>query len=289
MHVPDDIERNGPPSGTHSGPTEHNHIAFVKNNYQNTQKIKLELDKQLGNRLSEGYIIDFAYAMINESQNEAAKEDQTFTGFPTRTGKFDLTYGEMLDGTDYILSKNKTADAQSEEFLQFLVTHLWLEDNGSKETRTLYTEYVRDGVIFRAHPNYRSKGPWHDWVTCQYEKCPGFSFQNKTKAKLSRIGFGMEDEDYENFYYVPGQILGFFISEHEDFLGQTMAIINFLDEKSLNKKSVLVTEWKNGTRNKPDIIPVDSFVRHSLIIPKDDKKEYFLEILPSDLWADQFH
>jgi hypothetical protein len=27
-----------------------------------------------------------------------------------------------------------------------------------------YTEYVRNGVCFRAHPNYRSNGPWHDLV-----------------------------------------------------------------------------------------------------------------------------
>ena len=30
LHVPDDIERNGCPQGSHSGPTEHNHIALIK-------------------------------------------------------------------------------------------------------------------------------------------------------------------------------------------------------------------------------------------------------------------
>jgi hypothetical protein len=30
LHVPDDIERNGAPQGSHTGPTEHNHIRLVK-------------------------------------------------------------------------------------------------------------------------------------------------------------------------------------------------------------------------------------------------------------------
>ena len=38
LHVPDDINRNGAPHGTHSGPTEHNHIIHVKKPAKTTQK-----------------------------------------------------------------------------------------------------------------------------------------------------------------------------------------------------------------------------------------------------------
>ena len=31
LHIPDDILQNGAPSGSHSGPLEHNHIQLVKN------------------------------------------------------------------------------------------------------------------------------------------------------------------------------------------------------------------------------------------------------------------
>ena len=38
LHVPDDIERNGAPSNTHTGPTEHNHIFQVKRPSRTTQR-----------------------------------------------------------------------------------------------------------------------------------------------------------------------------------------------------------------------------------------------------------
>jgi hypothetical protein len=37
LHVPDDIEHNGAPSNTHTGPTEHNHLFFVKNPAKRSQ------------------------------------------------------------------------------------------------------------------------------------------------------------------------------------------------------------------------------------------------------------
>ena len=40
LHISDDIARNGSPQGTNSGPTEHNHIEFVKNPSQQTQKLE---------------------------------------------------------------------------------------------------------------------------------------------------------------------------------------------------------------------------------------------------------
>jgi hypothetical protein len=33
-----------------------------------------------------------------------------------------------------------------------------------------FTEYVRNGVRFRAHPNYRSAGPWHDFVMVAFSE-----------------------------------------------------------------------------------------------------------------------
>jgi hypothetical protein len=41
LHVPDDIDRNGPPAGTHSGPTEHNHIEKVKKTTKQAKKTNL--------------------------------------------------------------------------------------------------------------------------------------------------------------------------------------------------------------------------------------------------------
>ena len=56
LHVPDDIERNGAPQGSHSGPTEHNHIRLVKRPAKCTQQHAAVLDRQLGQRVSDGIL-----------------------------------------------------------------------------------------------------------------------------------------------------------------------------------------------------------------------------------------
>jgi hypothetical protein len=61
LHVPDDIERNGAPQDSHTGPTEHNHIRLVKRPAKGTQQRAEVLDRQLGQRVSDAYIIDMAY------------------------------------------------------------------------------------------------------------------------------------------------------------------------------------------------------------------------------------
>ena len=47
LHVPDDIEMNGCPAGSHSGPAEHNHIANVKKPAKTAQQRYEDLDNQL--------------------------------------------------------------------------------------------------------------------------------------------------------------------------------------------------------------------------------------------------
>jgi hypothetical protein len=83
LHVPDDIERNGAPQGWHSGPTENNHIASVKNYASQTNRRRETLDAQIGNRNAESFIIDSAYQrMTAMTQTEATQREGLDTGFP---------------------------------------------------------------------------------------------------------------------------------------------------------------------------------------------------------------
>jgi hypothetical protein len=161
------------------------------------------------------------------------------------------------------------------------------------EPRILYTEYHRCGTIFRAHPNYRSMGPWNDWVTVQFERYPRSKEQDKKEAELCRVGFGTADEDYDSNFYVPGMLFGFFEGKGEDgWAGKTFALIKFLESSSLKKNSVLTYSWRiseEAEKFKYAIVDVEQFVRHSLIVQTDDTFQNFVEVLPSELWADQFH
>ena len=67
--------------------------------------------------------------------------------------------------------------------------------------------------------------------------------------------------------------------------------MKFLDENSVKKTSVLTTEWKAKELGETQYgcVDVDSFVRHSLIVPSDETLTTFIEVLPPELWAEQFH
>ena len=115
--------------------------------------------------------------------------------------------------------------------------------------------------------------------------------QDKNKAKLSRIAFGMNEEDYETKFYLPAQIFGFFESISEETEGEIFALVKFLDENSVKKTSVLTTEWKAKEFGETQYgcVDVDAFVCHSLIVPSDKTLMTFIKVLPPELWAEQFH
>ncbi len=48
-----------------------------------------------------------------------------------------------------------------------------------------YTEYRRDGILFRCHPNYKSQGPWYDWAVMQFEDEASNSSETNTLGNSS--------------------------------------------------------------------------------------------------------
>jgi hypothetical protein len=61
LHVPDDIEWNGAPQGSHMGPTDYNHFRLVERPAKGTQQRADVFDRQLGQGVSDAYIVDMAY------------------------------------------------------------------------------------------------------------------------------------------------------------------------------------------------------------------------------------
>ena len=286
LHVPDDIHRNGPPSATNTQPTEHNHIEIVKNNYNNTQKRKLELDKQLGCRLAEGYKIDLVHRIIHQPDLED-KPESDFTGFPRNGSRCSMNLTNGVISYEW----SELLNVQDRKMLQTWAGHIKLNHPATQGTVTfdLHTEYHRNGVIFRAHPKFRSLSPWFDWVTCQFEREP-HTHQNKQQAEACRIAYGLDDEDYNHNFYVPAKLFGFFESNIMGEEGEVYAIVQFLEEDTIQKESVLVHSWKMPLADETpfSFVSAEQFVRHSLIVPASNDKKEFLEVLSPDLWADQF-
>ena len=74
LHVPDDIEQNGAPQVSHTGPTEHNHIRLVNRPAKGTQQRAEVLDRQLGQRVSDSYIVENAYQRMSTQHGQTSQE-----------------------------------------------------------------------------------------------------------------------------------------------------------------------------------------------------------------------
>jgi hypothetical protein len=73
LHVPDNIERNGAPQGSHTGPTEHNPIQLVKRPAKGMQQRAEVFDRQLGQRVSDAYIVDMAYQRMTTNYDQPSQ------------------------------------------------------------------------------------------------------------------------------------------------------------------------------------------------------------------------
>jgi hypothetical protein len=74
LHVPNNIERNGAPQGSNMGPAEHNHIRLVKRPAKGTQQQAKVLDRQLGQRVSDSYIVDMAYQCMSSQYGQTSHQ-----------------------------------------------------------------------------------------------------------------------------------------------------------------------------------------------------------------------
>ena len=69
LHIPRDIERNGNPHNSYAGPLEHNHLD-TKGASERTQKRRVKLDEQTGERVTESHIINRCYDIIYNEDEE---------------------------------------------------------------------------------------------------------------------------------------------------------------------------------------------------------------------------
>ena len=109
-----------------------------------------------------------------------------------------------------------------------------------------FTEYRRSGILFRAHPNYRSEGPFYDWANIQWE-------------------------GYDEL--IPAKILAFFQYSHRT--EETFAVVHSAKEK-LEHNSVFVTRWEMDYTGNTTITP------KLFVVPADSIEEriFAVEELP---------
>jgi hypothetical protein len=316
LHVPDDIERNGSPQGSHTGPTEHNHIRLVKRPAKGTQMRAEVLDRQLGQRVSDSYIVDMAYQRMSSTYDNTLQETLAPTSgllFQAAKGVLFVDTHDNLPATpcfDRFLTKKENF---SSEMIQFLVQHYAsmpapdiapIGPGDKKFHRRLFlsTEYKRAGTIFRAHANYRHNGPWYDWVMLRWAREDNQRYAGNPECQAA---YGDDSTTAIEHLYAPGQILGFVCPTPFDWINDEetsqidtviMAVVSTCDF-SHTRESVFSTKWQQsfvyltGNHKKPNIqlVDVNAIVRHCLMVPHEDSHSSYHEIWSQELWGNEFN
>jgi hypothetical protein len=108
-----------------------------------------------------------------------------------------------------------------------------------------YTEYKRDNVLFRAHPNYHSTGLWYDWVHVSWE-----TGEAKEGLKVTRHKAAKKSSYVSPYHakWVPAKILAFLMFENHPKYepDQVLAIIHSCQHKTSDegkRDTRLTEEW----------------------------------------------
>ena len=162
-----------------------------------------------------------------------------------------------------------------------------------KSVICIYCEYKRDNINFRAHPNFRQSGAWHDWVMVAYES----DLVPEDDPELVKLSLPFHC--HEN----PSKIMCFFVVDDEQ---DTRALVQSCCESNHQNNSILFQRWsKEYTARIQSVepmlhaVPVDSFGSrifvveddHSITetIPIKNLKAEVMVVKPRDsYWPSQF-
>jgi hypothetical protein len=280
FHVPFDIHRHGKHKNVHSGPQEHNHIS-VKNAAKKTQMNRRTFDEQTGERLVDRLIIQRAYDRVAPLKTAILTRRTPRDGYaqPSRnSSKATMIYQTQPElGRDKasmnLVWKNqantKNRPILADSVLGFVGKQL-LPAYGNVVPATdthpahkkleiaYFTEYERDGIIYRAHPCYRGGPAWYDW------------------AYVSWTFDGDGRNRQETHQSLIGRILCFF--RHPQ--GELMAVVHSVDAKLNEQHGVFATYWHlefanvNQSRPKLSMVPVDCLGDQVCMVPYDEVASY---------------
>ena len=170
--MPDDIYRNGSPQGSHSGPTEHNHIVHVKQPVQTTQKRRQVIDKQISKRVTESHVINVAMNMMESTPIDSNDSVHNHAdGIPRNATTW--IYAVRREGTHVKVTNKAGSTGVHHWLLHFLVGHVSTNFLDHKHFHILiHSECYCNGHLLRANPSYRGSHEWYDWAMVRWHKDP---------------------------------------------------------------------------------------------------------------------
>jgi hypothetical protein len=148
------------------------------------------------------------------------------------------------------------------------------DENGTLQ-RTLklrcFTEYQRNGFVYRCHPLYRGEYAYYDWCyvnwAVQNNENP---FEEQTIRLLGRIHLFVETPE-----------------------GDIKAVVQSVMERTDEDYGVFGTYWyleenENGNRPRFELADVDSLGDHALVLPYDQTEKRFIHFHDRSEWPGYF-
>jgi len=151
LHIPDDIDHNGDPSSTHTGPTEHHHISFIKNLAKWTQKWQDKLDQQIAEHYKESVIIDTAFTAVMFHQCNANTTDEAKITEPTSLCKM----GNMI-----AYKINNNGNEEIEYNIQYNKSSKYNQTYSHKQSTNFFDD---DDNIYNSFTNAMGEIDVLDW------------------------------------------------------------------------------------------------------------------------------
>jgi hypothetical protein len=306
FHVPFDIHRHGNHYNVHTGPQEHNHMR-IKAAAKKTQLQKHKIDLQTGERIVDRLILQRAFDRVRETvwkmdqellekeRREAEGEndmDMVPEGVVRNSTKGNVEMKQertlnrrkpshIVGGIQWNRTKKNQFTPRilsQKDVLRFLIEQFFSKhgvstavDEAGVSYRTFklrcFTEYQRNGIVYRCHPKYRGERPYYDWCYVKWENGDG------TESKLlARIHLFIETPE-----------------------GEIKAVVQSVDEDTAEEYGVFGTYWyleHNGPENnlRPifHLVEVESLGDHAMVIPYNHHGNRYIHIHDRSEWPGYF-
>jgi hypothetical protein len=296
LHLAQDIMMFGVPMNVDTGSNESHHKT-TKIAAKLTQKDIRTFEQQTSNRLDDFHVLNLAMEEIKgnplwsylDSYEEESETDEAEEGNEINTvGGMKLTTYIVAESNSIqfrILSKMNKRDAVclDTQFLEF-VNQIETDIGHVAGKINVFAEHKRSSIMFRAHPYFRGRSLWRDWVMIQWQN-GDFPAQIWGFLDLNNL------PENEGFALVDGTIVrkGLWAIVESSFYKKVDPNVRSSD---LFKHLVLETaeNYPDGSvkRRRFYVVDVETFKQPLVVIPNVGTKKDYIMMAPRDTWANQF-
>ena len=293
IHLVEDIIMFGVPMNVDTGSNESHHKT-TKVAAKLTQKDIKTFEKQTSDRCDDFEVLDLA-----EQERQGRPLWEYYDGYIHKDfveKEEEDTIGGMMyhvfrdQETNLVRFDIKTRMAQKDDVAIDLQLLHYLEKLQNKLQTNVATfdklqicaEHTRSGQMFRAHPNYRGKGPWRDWVMLQWQE-GDFPAQIWCFLDLTGLPTGIAVEVDENSTVNKGI---YAVVSSTVYVEEDSPLSDIFTPLKL--ESEMVGEEGQVLKRRFYLVDVEAFKDPLCVIPNVGTKDEYLMMKPRAQWSDDF-